>query len=39
LLLVDDGAYVACLIERITELERFDLLSERIQKTVEDVAV
>src|SRR5262252_1604888 len=34
LLLVDDGAYVACLIERITELERFDLLSERIQKTV-----
>src|SRR5262249_26910962 len=39
LLLVDDGTYVACLIERITELERFDLLPERIEKIVEDVAV
>src|SRR5262252_1506432 len=39
LLLVDDGTYVTCLIERITELERFDLLPERIKKTVEDVAV
>src|SRR5947207_2226415 len=39
LLLVDDGTYVTCLIERITELERFDLLPKRIKKTVEDVAV
>src|SRR5262245_33772035 len=39
LLLVDDGTYVTCLIERITELERFDLLPERIKKTVKDVAV
>src|SRR5262249_10409959 len=39
LLLVDDGTYVTCLIERITELERFDPLPERIKKTVEDVAV
>src|SRR5262249_30688175 len=39
LLLVDDGTYVTCLIKRITELERFDLLPERIKKIVEDVAV
>ncbi len=39
LLLVDDGTYIACLVERITELERFDLLPERIKKIVEDVAV
>jgi len=39
LLLVDDSAYVACLIERIAELERFNLLSERIKEIVEDVAV
>jgi hypothetical protein len=39
LLRVDDGTYVTCLIERITELERFDLLPERIKKIVEDVAV
>jgi hypothetical protein len=32
LLLVDDGANVACLVERIAELERFDLLTERIKK-------
>ena len=31
LLLVDDGTYVTCLIEWITELERFDLLPERIR--------
>src|SRR5262249_7282708 len=39
LLLVDDSADVACLVERIAELERFDLLTERIKKIVEDVAV
>src|SRR5262245_66548138 len=39
LLLVDDGTYVTCLIKRIPELERFDLLPERIKKIVKDVAV
>src|SRR5262245_9156856 len=39
LFLVDDGTDVTCLIERITELEHFDLLPERVKKTVEDVAV
>src|SRR5262249_11544836 len=39
LLLIDDGANVACLVERITELERFDLVPERIKKIVEDVPV
>src|SRR5262249_32088875 len=39
LLLVDDGADVACLVERIAEFERFDLLPERIKKIVEDVVV
>ena len=34
LLLVNDGTNVTCLIERITELERFDLLPERIKKIV-----
>src|SRR6516225_7343850 len=39
LLFVDDGADVACLVERIAELEHFDLLPERIKKVVENVAV
>src|SRR6516162_220805 len=39
LLLVNDGADVARLIERIAELEYFYLLAERIEKIVEDVAV
>jgi hypothetical protein len=39
LLLVDDGADVTRLIERIAELERFNLLPESIEEIVEDVAV
>jgi hypothetical protein len=39
LLLVDDGTDVACLVERIAELERLDLLPKRIKKIIEDVAV
>src|SRR6516164_264496 len=39
LLLVNNGADVARLIERIAELEDFDLPPERIEKFVEDVAV
>src|SRR5262249_55606528 len=39
LLLVNDGADVARLIERIAELEHFDLPPKRIEKVVEDVAV
>src|SRR5262249_1557790 len=36
LLLVNDGADVARLIERIAELEHFDLPPKRIEKVVED---
>src|SRR5262249_19336892 len=39
LLLVNDGADVARLIERIAELEYFNLPPKRIEKVVEDVAV
>src|SRR5262249_33231840 len=39
LLLVDDGANVARLVEWIAELERLDLLPKRIEELVEDIAV